>query len=109
MNWRPLDDDAEPRPVSASLDAIARKLGAPKAESLAALFERWADVVGDAVAAHTRPRTLKRGVLSVAVDHPAWATELRSLEPQIVAHCARVAGADAVTKIDVRVVPEWSE
>ena len=108
MTWRPLDDDAGPRPAKASLDAIAHKLGAPKAASLAALFDRWAEIVGDAVAAHAQPRSLKRGVLSVAVDHPAWATELRYMEAEIMARSNGVAGAGTVAKIEVRVVPPWS-
>jgi predicted nucleic acid-binding Zn ribbon protein len=108
MNWKPLDEDNDPRPVKASLDAIAHNLGAPKASSLAAVFDGWADLVGPAIAAHTRPRSLKRGVLSVAVDDPAWATELRFRGPEIVARCGEVAGLDAVVKIEVRVVPPWS-
>ena len=108
MNWKPLDDDVGPKPVKASLDAIARKIGAPKASSLAAVFDRWADIVGDAVAAHAQPRTLKKGTLIVAVDDPAWATEIRFRGPEIVGRCAAVAGPDAVAKIEVRVVAPWS-
>ena len=105
--WRSLDGN-EPRPAKASLDAIANKLGAPKASALAAVFDRWADIVGDGIAAHTRPRTLRKGVLVIAVDDPAWATEIRSRGGEIVARCAAVAGAETVAKIEVRVVAPWS-
>lgn len=36
------------------------------------LLERWTDVVGPSLSAHCQPRTVRRGVLSVIVDHPAW-------------------------------------
>jgi predicted nucleic acid-binding Zn ribbon protein len=101
--WRELDADDSPRPVGASLDRIAQRLGAPKASALAAVFDRWNEVVGDAVAAHAKPRSLRKGSLVVAVDDAAWATELRSIADRIVARCAEVAGVDVVTNIDVRV------
>ncbi len=103
--WRPLDEDEGPRPVKASLDRLAQRFGAPKAAALEVLFDRWAEVVGDAVAAHARPRSLRKGALLVAVDDPAWATEVRSISAQIVARCAEVAGVEAVTELEVRVVP----
>jgi predicted nucleic acid-binding Zn ribbon protein len=104
-NWRPLEEPNEPRPVRASLDQLAQKLGAPKAAALEALFARWADVVGEVVAAHARPRALRKGVLTVAVDDPAWATELRSISARILDRCAEVAGAGVVDQIDVKVAP----
>jgi len=104
--WKPLDDDSrDPRPVKASLDRIVQKMGAPKAASLEAVFEGWADIVGDAVAGHARPRTLRNGTLVVAVDDPAWASELRFLGPQILVRCAAVAGVDVVRRIEVKVAP----
>ena len=104
--WRPLEEPNDPRPVRASLDDLARRLGAPGATALETLFDGWAGVVGDGIAAHASPRALRRGVLVVAVDHPAWATELRSISAQIVERCKELAGADVVDAIDIRVVPE---
>ncbi len=103
--WKPLPEDDEPRPAKASLDRIVQKMGAPKAASLEAVFERWTDIVGEGVAAHARPRSLRNGTLVVAVDDPAWASELRFLGPQILAACTAVAGADTVRRIDVKVTP----
>ncbi len=101
--WKPLEEPNQPRPVRASLDDLARRIGAPGASALEALFEGWAGVVGAGVAAHARPRALHRGVLVVAVDDPAWATELRSISARIIDRCAEVAGPGVVTEIDIRV------
>jgi predicted nucleic acid-binding Zn ribbon protein len=108
LTWKPLDDDHDPRPVGASLDAIAQRLGAPKASALTAIFDRWTDVVGAAIAAHAQPRTLKKGTLVIAVDDPAWASELRFRSDEIAERCSAVAGSGTVAKIEVRVVPRWS-
>ncbi len=40
------------------------------------VLQQWPDVVGMAVAAHTRPHSIQRGVLSVATASSAWAQNL---------------------------------
>ncbi len=40
------------------------------------VLQQWPDVVGTAVAAHTRPHSIQRGVLSVATASSAWAQNL---------------------------------
>lgn len=99
----PLAGKPEPRPIGESLDRLARRLGAPAASSLGAVFTKWADAVGPAVAAHTRPVGLHDGVLTVAVDDPAWATQLRFLTADLVEKIASVAGDDVVVAIEIRV------
>ena len=103
-NWRPLPgEDGGPRAVRESLDAFARRLGAPEAAPLATVFAHWPDVVGEQVAAHARPVSLVRGVLVVAVDQPGWATQLKYLGSQVVDRIGEVAGAGLVERLEVRV------
>jgi predicted nucleic acid-binding Zn ribbon protein len=92
-----------PRPVGASLDRLSASFGGPPAEVLSAVFASWAEVAGEGVAAHARPRSLRHGVLVVVVDDPAWATQLRWLESDLLARLATVAGEGFVTEIQVRV------
>jgi predicted nucleic acid-binding Zn ribbon protein len=103
VTWRPLPDEGQPRPVAASLDAFARRLGAPQAGSLAAVFAHWEDIVGAAVAEHAKPVSLVRGALVVAVDQPGWATQLRYLGGQVVDRIGEVAGPGVVERLEVRV------
>lgn len=100
--WR-ADSDSEPQPIGPSLDRVAANLGAGTALGLGALYERWADVVGSAAAAHTRPGALRQGRLVVEVDHPAWATSLAHLEATVLRRLDEVAGVGVVTAVDVRV------
>jgi predicted nucleic acid-binding Zn ribbon protein len=73
-----------------------------------AVFGRWAEIVGEQIAAHTRPLTMRDGALQVAVDDPAWAPELRFLEPQILGRLQEVLGTVEVDRIEVRVRPAKS-
>ena len=92
-----------PRRVAESLDRLATLLGVPSAGVLAALFSAWPELVGDAVGAHSRPRSLRDGVLVVAVDEPAWATQVRWLESDLLVRLGEVLGEGVVQSIDVRV------
>jgi predicted nucleic acid-binding Zn ribbon protein len=104
MPWEPLpsSSEREPAALGESLDRLVRGLGAPSAATVGGLFERWAEVVGDRVADHARPVSLRDGILVVAVDDPAWAPQLRFLEPEILARVREVLGEDDVTSLQVR-------
>ena len=107
--WRPLPrpggDRPEPRPVAESLDRMARRLGAPRASVLSAVFARWEEIVGPSVAAHVHPLSLRGRVLVVATDQPAWASQLRFLVPELLGRLASIAGEEAVEQVEIRVVP----
>ncbi|MGE3834253.1 MAG: DciA family protein [Acidimicrobiia bacterium] len=86
-----------------SLDRVTDALGVPSASTLPAVFSRWDDLVGEVLAAHARPAALRDGVLVVTVDDPAWATQLRWLQVDLLERLAAVAGAGVVTGVEVRV------
>jgi predicted nucleic acid-binding Zn ribbon protein len=89
--------------VGESLDRLAKRMGAPGARALGAVFGHWDQIVGSAVATHARPVSLRDGVLRVEVDEPGWATQLRYLTPDILRRCDEVAGADVVVSVEVKV------
>lgn len=97
--------EREPRGLGESLDRIATSIGAPGADALATVFSAWPEVVGEAVAAHCRPRSLQQSTLVVAVDEPAWAASLRWLEADIVTRLGAVTGEGVVTDLAIRVAP----
>ena len=103
---RPLpggDNRRQPRKVGDSLDRVTTALGVPKSATLAAIFATWPDLVGESVAANARPRSLHDGTLVVTVEQPAWATQLRFLEADLLARLADVVGSGEIARIDVRV------
>jgi predicted nucleic acid-binding Zn ribbon protein len=88
--------------VAESLDRVARKLGGPDAASMHSLIVRWSEIVGAQVADHARPTSLREGVLIVAVDDPAWRTQLAYLAEDLRQRVSAASGLE-VTKIEVRV------
>ena len=106
--WKPLPGTgpgAQPRKLGDSLDRITRSLGGPPAGALAAIFDRWAEIVGPAVAAHAEPLSLVRGTLAIGVDQPGWATQLTYLETDLLRRIDEVAGAGVVQRVRVSVRP----
>lgn len=95
--------DDEPRRLGDALGAVSRELGLPQPARFGELVARWPELVGPALAAHARPRTLRDGVLTVAVDAPSWATELRYLEDQLVAGFAERVAPGLVRAVRVLV------
>jgi predicted nucleic acid-binding Zn ribbon protein len=81
------------------LAQAAGKLGFSDALATGALWRGWSDIVGDDVASHAEPTSLKEGVLRIRADSPVWATELGYLAEDIRARINANAGAELVAKI----------
>jgi predicted nucleic acid-binding Zn ribbon protein len=99
--------DPGPRPLAEGLDdAVARLspkgVAGPPATSLSAVFTRWEEIAGEAVARHVQPVRLSGGVLVVAADHPAWATQVRALGAGLLVRVGEVSGT-APTRLEVTV------
>ena len=85
--WEPAT--RAPRRLGEALSKVASDLRLDDPEDVAAVMAAWPDAVGDAVAAHVRPRRLHDGVLLVEVDAPVWATQLRYLEEDVLLRLGR--------------------
>jgi predicted nucleic acid-binding Zn ribbon protein len=106
--WRPLpgrDPEQIPRVVGESLAGLARRLGAPAPSLLTAVFNRWEEVVGPAVAAHARPVSLNRGVLVIGADQPAWASQLRYLGADLLARLSALSKEGEIERVEIKVIP----
>jgi predicted nucleic acid-binding Zn ribbon protein len=101
-------DPAAPPAIGDLLDRVLAGFGAPPTRAMTTVFDAWPDVVGDVVAAHARPVSVDRGALVVAVDEPAWATELRYRRHELLDRLDAVLGPAVITSIEVRVRPPAS-
>jgi predicted nucleic acid-binding Zn ribbon protein len=95
----------DPTPLGDALRAVGQELGLPDPGLADSLSDRWPEVVGAAVAEHARPRSLRDGTLTIAVDAPPWATQLRYLEHEIRARLAEISGQDVVQTVRIVVDP----
>jgi predicted nucleic acid-binding Zn ribbon protein len=101
-----VNDDTEPPPVTHALDAIRRefRMGAPS--EIDALVASWDQLVGAALAAHSRPQTVRGGVLVVLADAVAWAGQLRYLDQVLVERIAEELPTVTVREVRVSVARE---
>ena len=100
-----MSEHREPRRVGESLDRLSRSLSGVGAKPLASVFTEWPKVVGETLAAHCRPLSLDGTRLVIAVDEPAWATQIRYLETELLERLAEVVEGQRVAAIEVRVSP----
>jgi len=100
--------DSDPAPTTTRAPSPTTG-GVPRAgfrpATISTVFARWEDLVGTAVARHATPLRLETGTLVVAVDHPAWATQVRILAPGILARIAEGSG-EMLDRLEVVVRPE---
>lgn len=99
------DPDDVPR-VGEPLDAIRRELGLGEPSEMDAIQAGWGALVGAALAAHSRPQSVRGGVLTVVADGPAWAGQLRYLDEVLVTRIAEELPAVDVREVRVSVARE---
>jgi hypothetical protein len=93
------------RPIAAVLSPLLNKPAAKRGFRDARLMAEWSEIVGSALAAHTRPERLERrgnlGTLRLVVA-PGWALEVQHLEPLILQRINLFFGASIVTRLALR-------
>ena len=82
------------------MSASLRRLGVGDGDKQMAIFRRWNEIVGEAVARNTQPVKYHQGILTVTVSSAAWLHNLTMMKPQILANLERELGNYKV--LDVR-------
>jgi predicted nucleic acid-binding Zn ribbon protein len=103
MSSRARFEDNGPRRIDNSLDAVTKRLGGEGSRGLGLLFARWPEIAGAALAAHVEPIRLDREALVVSVDHPAWATQVRSFGDSLLDRVVEETGVARPQRLDVRI------
>jgi predicted nucleic acid-binding Zn ribbon protein len=83
------------------LDPITARFGMDGASAAGAIWSRWTEVVGESVARHAEPTSLRRGVLRVRTDSPVWATEIGYLADDIRGRANAIAQQELVREVHV--------
>ncbi len=75
-DWLGISDESLETPGPCDLREVFqkafRKLGLAERYQESSLVESWPELIGATLSAHCQPRTVRRGVLLVLVDHSAW-------------------------------------
>jgi len=102
-------DARDPQLLGPNINRLVADRGWSTPVSVGGVLGRWQAVVGDDVAAHCRPLSFADGVLTVAADSSAWATQVRLLVPTMMRRLAEEVGEGTVEKIVVKgpAAPSW--
>jgi predicted nucleic acid-binding Zn ribbon protein len=73
------------------------------------VFGQWTRLVGEEVAGHAQPVTLRDGELTVRASSTAWATQLRLLQAQLLTKIAAGVGHGVVKRMRIQgpTAPSW--
>ena len=92
----------DPQPLGMAIEGLLDDQGWRTAAAVGSVFGRWEQMVGDALAAHTRPGGFTDGELLVIADSTAWATQVRLLRAQLIRRLNTELGDGTVTGVKVR-------
>ena len=92
----------DPQPLTSAIEGLLDQRGWQQRAAMGSVFGRWAEIVGQDLAAHTQPDTFADGELSVTADSTAWATQVRLLAPQLVRRLNAELGDGSVLRVKVR-------
>lgn len=105
----PGPDDRDPQPFGRIVSRVSLDRGWSPRLTDATVLGRWPQLVGPDIADHCTPISLRDGELVLQAESTAWATQLRTLQRQLLARLAAAVGRDVVRRI--RVVgpsgPSW--
>ncbi|MGH2752315.1 MAG: DUF721 domain-containing protein [Actinomycetota bacterium] len=83
------------------LDGLGVRIGLGRSQDTGIIWSRWPDIVGDGIAGHAEPTSLRAGVLRVRADSPVWAVELGYLAGEIKQRANDLIGRSTVTEVRV--------
>ncbi|GFG98562.1 DUF721 family protein [Mycobacterium timonense] len=105
----PGPDVRDPQPLGRLARDLAKKRGWSAQVAEGTVLGNWTSVVGHQIADHAVPTALNDGVLSVAAESTAWATQLRMIQAQLLAKIAAAVGNGVVTSLKITgpAAPSW--
>ena len=105
----PRDDDRDPQPLGKLAARLAAARGWTDQLAGGQVFAKWGQLVGEDVAQHAKPITLREGELLVQAESTAWATQLRLLQRALLSRIAAAVGPGVVKRLKVQgpSAPNW--
>ena len=82
---KPFGPGRDPKTAASGLDDVLNSFGWQNQIAQAELFAKWSELVGDLNATNSSPEGLHQSTLTVRCKSTAWATQLKLMQPQILA------------------------
>jgi predicted nucleic acid-binding Zn ribbon protein len=71
----------KPQPIRFILEKTIQSLEIDVPLKTYSVLGAWSEIVGESVATHSRPRTIRNRILFIDVAHPTWMQQLQFLKP----------------------------
>jgi predicted nucleic acid-binding Zn ribbon protein len=91
----------DPRAFGSAIKDLLSDRGWEQKAAVGGIFGDWPRIVGPELAEHTTPQKFEDGELTIAVDSPAWATQLRLLAGTLVRRLNEELGDGSVRRVKV--------
>jgi predicted nucleic acid-binding Zn ribbon protein len=105
----PGPDRRDPQLLGSATMDLARTRGWSGHMAEGSVFGQWPVVVGDQIADHSAPVSLRDGILTISAESTAWATQLRMVQAQVLAKIAAAVGDGVVKSLKIQgpAGPSW--
>lgn len=102
-------DSRDPQSLKSLAASLIRSRGWSQQVAEGVVLGSWPTVVGPEIADHAEPTALTDGVLAIAAESTAWATQLRLMQAQILAKIVAAVGPGVVTSLRITgpKAPSW--
>ena len=99
----------DPMALGQALEGLIQDRGWATQVNVHLLLGRWPELVGDAVAEHSRPEAYRDRVVVVRTSSTNWASQLRLMAPQLVARLNASLGDGTIKALRILgpEAPSW--
>lgn len=74
----------KPKPIRSILEETLKALEIEVPLKTYSIFGAWKEIVGEAIALQTQPRSIRNQILFIDVSHPTWMQQLQFLKPTLL-------------------------
>ena len=74
----------KPLPIQSILEKTLKALEIDVPLKSYSIWGAWKELVGDSVALHTQPRSIRNQILFIDVSHPTWMQQLQFFKPTLL-------------------------
>ncbi len=74
----------KPQPIRSILEQTIKSLEIDVPLKTYSILGAWSEIVGESVAAHSQPHSIRNRILFIDVSHPTWMQQLQFLKPTLL-------------------------
>jgi hypothetical protein len=89
----------KPQPIRSILEQTIKSLEIDVPLKTYSILGAWNEIVGESVAAHSQPHSVRNRILFIDVSHPTWMQQLQFLKPTLLEKVHAFLGESVIQDI----------